>query len=249
VIDLRKLDRPPAGFAACVECAYRQGGSAAICFACAAENSEPISENACLICDQQLKLNGECGNPICNWSVDDRFFEYVWAISMRTGQMKWAISRYKYDLKIGWAAIFGRILVGFLNENTTDSEQFDLIIPSPTFVGGDGGREFDHIAGIVNAAHVEEPLKWPFEFGVIEKTKPTERLVGHSWRERKEIAEGQLRDSLVVPDDSRVKGRTVLVVDDVFTEGFTIREVARALKHAGAANVCEVVLAREPWKG
>ena len=36
--------------------------------------------------------------------------------------------------------------------------------------------------------------------------------------------------------------------DDVFTEGFTIREVARALRLAGAVEVSEIVLAREPWK-
>ena len=34
--------------------------------------------------------------------------------------------------------------------------------------------------------------------------------------------------------------------DDIFTDGFTIREVARALKAAGAVEVCEVVLARQP---
>ena len=45
-----------------------------------------------------------------------------------------------------------------------------------------------------------------------------------------------------------VEGKGVLVIDDVFTEGFTIREVGRALTLAGAIEVSEVVLAREPWK-
>lgn len=230
MIDLAKLDRPPAGFAACVECAYRQHGSPPICFACAAENTQPISENACAICDQGLKPDGTCGNPVCNW--DDRYFDMVWAISMRTGQMKSAISRYKYDGRYGWAGIFGRILVGFLNEWAPDFDGFDAIIPSPTFVG-EGGRGFDHIERIVQAAQIEEPLKWPFEFGIVEKTAPTERFVGKSWRERKEIAEGPLRAALRVPHESRVEGRSFLVVDDVFTEGFTIREVARGLRLAG----------------
>jgi predicted amidophosphoribosyltransferase len=44
-------------------------------------------------------------------------------------------------------------------------------------------------------------------------------------------------------------GKLILIVDDVFTEGFTIREVARALRAAGAVTVSEIVLAREPWKG
>jgi predicted amidophosphoribosyltransferase len=42
-----------------------------------------------------------------------------------------------------------------------------------------------------------------------------------------------------------VIGKRVLVIDDVFTEGFTLREVARALRLAGALEVSEVVLARD----
>ena len=45
-----------------------------------------------------------------------------------------------------------------------------------------------------------------------------------------------------------VEGKRVLLIDDVFTEGFTMREVRRALTLAGAIEVSEVVLAREPWK-
>ena len=76
----------------------------------------------------------------------------------------------------------------------------------------------------------------------------TEPMVGHTWRERKAIAEGPLRAALRVAEPAAIVGKRVLVVDDVFTEGFTIREVARALRLAGAAEVSEIVLAREPWK-
>jgi predicted amidophosphoribosyltransferase len=37
------------------------------------------------------------------------------------------------------------------------------------------------------------------------------------------------------------------VIDDVFTEWFTIREVTREFTLAGAIEVSEVVLARQPW--
>jgi predicted amidophosphoribosyltransferase len=69
------------------------------------------------------------------------------------------------------------------------------------------------------------------------------------WQGRREISEGELRESLRVPDPGSVAGKRILIVDDVFTEGFTIREVARALRAAGAVTVSEIVLAREPWKG
>lgn len=247
MIDLTKLDRPPAGFAACAQCAYRDTGSAPICFACASEHTEPISPDACQVCDQRLRADGTCGNPICNW--DDRYFRFVWAISMRTGQMRQAISRYKYDERWGWAAIFGRLLVGFLDENSIVFSGYDLIIPSPSYVGPDAERSFDHTRRIVEAAQVEEPIRWPFTYELIVKEAKTRRLVGHNWQSRRHIAEGELRAALRVPVPTLVAGKRILVVDDVFTEGFTIREVARALLGAGAAEVSEVVLAREPWKG
>lgn len=112
MVDLSRLDRPPAGFAACVECAYRDTGSAPICFACASEHTERTAARSCEVCGQALPADGRCGNPICDF--DDRYFTRVWAISVRTGQMRAAITRYKYDEKWGWAAIFGRILVGFV---------------------------------------------------------------------------------------------------------------------------------------
>jgi len=251
VIDLSKLDRPPLGFAECRNCAYRQTGTAPICFACAAENTEAPPAQSCEVCDLPREAGEPCGNPLCSW--DHRYFERVRAISMRTGQMQRAISRYKYDGKRGWRAIFGRILVGYLGEHSQHFEGYDAILPSPTFVGPGAERDFDHTRLIVEAAEVEEPLAWPFEYDMVVKEAKTERFAsrggGKPWSERKEIAEGPLRQALRVPDKSRVAGKRILVFDDVFTEGFTIREVAKVLIEADAAEVSEVVLARQPFRG
>ena len=246
MIDLSRLDRPPAGFAACAQCAYRDTGSAPICFSCASEHTKPLAAARCEVCGQALPADGRCANPVCHF--DDRYFTRVWAISMRTGQMRAAITRYKYERRWGWAAIFGRILVGFLDEHRATFSAYDLITPSPTYLGPESARPFDHTRRVGEAAEIEEPIAWPFAYDVITKTAATEPMVGHTWRERKTIAEGQLRTALHVTNAGRVADRRILIVDDVFTEGFTIREVARALVLAGAAEVSEIVLAREPWK-
>ncbi len=150
---------------------------------------------------------------------------------------------------MGLGAIFGRILVGYLGEHSELFEGYDLIVPSPTYVGPEAARNYDHTEMIVKAAEVEEPIAWPFASGVVVKEQPTERFASKGavkpWRERKQIAEGPLR----VPDPMRLAGRRILVFDDVFTEGFTIREVARAMIGAGASEVSEVVLARQPYRG
>jgi|GEM_PF-1912861 len=51
----------------------------------------------------------------------------------------------------------------------------------------------------------------------------------------------------VKPRPVQVIGRRFLVFDDVFTDGSTLREIARALLVAGAEQVGGLVLARQPW--
>ena len=168
---------------------------------------------------------------------------------MRTGPMRSAIDGYKYQGGLGWAGIFGRILVGFLSEHRDEFVGYDLITPSPSYVGPGATRAFDHTRRIVEAAQIEEPIAWPFAFDLIVKSAVTPAMVPNRWQQRRDIAEGQLRPALTVPDAAAVAGTRILIVDDVFTEGLTIREVARALRCAGASEVSEIVLAREPWKG
>ncbi|HET7084419.1 MAG TPA: phosphoribosyltransferase family protein [Rhizomicrobium sp.] len=47
-----------------------------------------------------------------------------------------------------------------------------------------------------------------------------------------------------VPDPGRIKGKRILLLDDVLTTGATVEACARALKRAGATRVHVLVLAR-----
>jgi predicted amidophosphoribosyltransferase len=173
---------------------------------------------------------------------------------MRSGLLENAINALKFHDRKGWALIFGRILVGFLSEQARSFEDFDLIVASPTFTG-QGGRTFDHTRLVLHQASAESPpgQVWPFDLGdpaAVIKTGPTDSLTGKSYQQRRAIAEEQLRTVLQVPDSSRTAGKRILVYDDVFTDGRTLNEVARALRQQGGAqNVCGVTLCRQPWRG
>lgn len=220
---------------------------------------EPLAdlEDRCEVCDQTYVV-GEtsCKNPVC--AMGQRWFEWNYAIAMRSGTLERVINNYKYSgptsRERGWSAIFGRILIGFLDANAASFEGTDLIVSSPTFIGPGSRRAWDHIRGILVAADAEQvpPGRWPFdlaETAAIIKTADTPSMVSmKSYPGRRQNAEGPLRDSLEVPDPSRTKGRRIVVVDDVFTDGLTLREVARALRLQGrAVDVRGVTLARQPF--
>jgi predicted amidophosphoribosyltransferase len=68
------------------------------------------------------------------------------------------------------------------------------------------------------------------------------------YHERRPHAETAIRDALLVPDPERVRNKVVLVVDDTFTDGLTLREVARALQLQGGARLVRgVTLTRQPY--
>jgi predicted amidophosphoribosyltransferase len=249
VFDLSRLDVSPTGFGTCGQCPYRDTGSAALCFACASQTMTDVSDDRCMVCDQELRGDGTCINYWCRQPTEQRWFDVVWAIAMRTGELESAINRYKFNDKWGWALIFGRVLVGYLEEHRHAFSSFDRIIPSPTYTGPGGRRAWDHIQLILDYALAETDDSWPFEMGdprAIVKIQDTPSMVGLGLWDRQAVAEKQLRDALRVPSPDLVRGKKILVFDDVFTEGSTLREVARALKRVGAVEVSGIVLARQP---
>jgi predicted amidophosphoribosyltransferase len=251
---LADLDVAP-GFGHCGRCVYQQSGYAALCFACARRTIEALApaDQRCATCDLPFAAGEDaCRNPLC--SSPDRQFDWNYAIAMRSGQLLRAIDLYKVHGRYGWALIFGRVLAGFLEQEAELFRGFDLIVASPTYVGA-GGRAFDHTRRVLEHAAAEvlpgrQP--WPFDLadpGAIVKTAPSRPFRGKTWQERRAIARDEIRPALSI-HPGRTAGRSILVYDDVFTDGMTLNEVARALRTLGTARrVCGVTLCRQPWRG
>jgi len=240
-MDLRDLDPQPAGFPNCMRCPYRATGTPAICFSCANDGGVPAAGPACRVCGQPLVGADPCSNTVC--TLEDRWFSSIYTVSWRAEEVWTAVCRYKYDEDREWAAILGRILAGFLEERRADLERYDLITAGALYVGPRARRLWDHLRLVLDAAQADAP-GWPFCPDLITKAGPTGQFLGRSVATRRAIAEHSLRDALAVPEPERVAGRRVLVVDDVYSEGFSLREMARVLVRSGAEEVAGLVFAR-----
>ena len=253
MLSLKTLKVQPPGFGNCKNCPYFEFGPAALCFACAHDTIVSLAQaNArCGVCDLPFEANEDfCRNPICNWADHRKFFNWNYSIAMRTGLIERIISQYKFNNQQYWATIFARVLTGFFEEHPKVFKQFDLIVASPTYIVPPA---IDHTRRVMEIAHVESRGEWPFDVGedekAIIKTADTPKMKRQpSWKKRDEIAQTELRNSLAIPDTRRTKGKTILVYDDIFTDGHTLNEVARCLRlRGGAKEVCGVTLARQPF--
>lgn len=116
----------------------------------------------------------------------------------------------------------------------------EVIVPVPLHWRRFFRRQFNQSAELARALARQTGL--PFEPSVLRRVKPTRQQVGLERREREE----NVRAAFRVPPEAEIQiaGRSVLVVDDVFTTGATLRSAARALKKGGAGAVDVLTFAR-----
>lgn len=195
--------------------------------------------------------NSRCGNPLC----DDRSrsIERIDAVAVKTGPIDTQIKRLKYDERRGWAVIFGRIVLGYLEQHR-EPDEFDLIVANPTYVGPGADRTIHHTELVIDAAAEEDLFgEWPFDAGeprAIIKSGPTPRSAAPGTNYRSKVAAADaLLDVLEIPDPARTSGARILVYDDVCTTGHQLDRVARVLRDLGGAHYVEgLVLARTPYR-
>lgn len=235
----------PAGFPGCRRCPYRWTPEPAICLECCVGRFPVVPQPRCAVCDQALPAGGRCGNDWCGRG--DRWFSVVWSIGPHAGAWRRALVGYKYRAEVRWAPILGRVLVGYLDEHMPWFDDYHLLLPMPAFTGRMARRPWDPVGELAAVARRLAGPRWELDRGLVVKDRETPALVGLSRVARRACAEGPLRRALRVPAPEAVAGGRVLVIDDVFTEGSTLREVARALILAGAEEVAGLTLARQPW--
>ena len=114
----------------------------------------------------------------------------------------------------------------------------DIIMPVP--LHGRRLRKRGFNQALLLALEVSTAHAIPLSYDNLFRVRPTRPQVELSEEERVRNVAGAF--ALKRPD--AVNERSVLIIDDVYTTGATVSECAAVLKHAGAARVVALTLAR-----
>ncbi|GAW93148.1 ComF family protein [Calderihabitans maritimus] len=223
--------------------------SACSCPVCGRRGREVKEEGICSFCFEQISVNRKswsyclrCGRTLeeeswCMECRDDQPpFHIARAVGLYEGVLKEAVHCLKYRGKPSLSRPLGRLMAKVV-ETEAAYGRLELVVPVPLHPVR--LRERGYNQSELLAREVADRLNLPVDCRVLTKTRNNVPQASLSRRERFSNVEG----AFAVSSPSRVLNRRILLVDDIFTTGNTIRECSRVLLQAGAQRVSAVVLA------
>lgn len=142
--------------------------------------------------------------------------------------------RLKYGRKIALARTMSRYmrpLIGDLPQNA-------LLVPVPLHRRRLWSRGFNQSA--IVARELSRRTGVPLAVDALKRVRPTPPLKGMGMRQRRRTVAGVFRANA----SAELGGRSIILIDDVFTTGSTANACARVLKRAGAERVDLISWAR-----
>lgn len=118
------------------------------------------------------------------------------------------------------------------------SEGVDLLIPVPLHFSRLLKRKYNQSAVLCDALSKLSHI--PANYKALRKTKHTLPQVSCNGKQRLK----NVRNAFDVFHPEMVKNKRIVLIDDVFTTGSTLKECARVLKRAGAKSVDALTIAR-----
>ena len=170
-------------------------------------------------------------------------FKEVWKLTRYKGGTQNIIIDIKFNQKLNEVSVIKKILDKVLHSNIklkTMLEIIDLAVAVPLHEKREQERGFNQVelffGGWLNQQNI------PME-RLLLRNRDTDHLYDKNMQERaKEVKDAF---SLTEGAEDKIKGKNILVLDDIFTTGTTMGECAKVLKVGGAAEVYGVALASD----
>jgi len=211
-----------------------------VCDECVAQ-MRPITGSVCSVCGERLAspfaAAGErCG--LCRRAAPP--FAKAAAYGSYDGGLRELIHLLKYEQVRPAAGALGGMLAEAISTLAMGSEAI-LVVPVPLHRRKLRQRGFNQAELITRAALKRiGGERFVLKPGILERRRETQSQIGLTRRQRRE----NMRGAFAVVKPHAVKGREILIVDDVFTTGTTVSECARVLRRSGASKVYVATVAR-----
>ncbi len=217
------------------EAPLREVSRIPVCPACLEPPEAPEAEFVCAVCGTPfrnafpLDERGRC--RLCRTGANA--FDAVYAAGFYEGRLRDLIHLFKYGGVETLAGPLGRMAMLAYPRRA----RVDLVVPMPMHWWRRWRRGFNQAELL--AGEVGRRAGLPVRT-VVRRSRRTSPQAGLSRKARRANVRGAFR----IRAPEAVRGKRVLLVDDVLTTGSTADACARALKDAGAAWVGVLVLAR-----
>lgn len=201
----------------------------------------PIRIAQCVLCGERLAPaqlligNGQC-QACCEYPPN---FDRAVSYGEYEAGLRDLIHLLKYEHVIPAARPLGKLLAHSI-EQLRFADVDVVVVPVPLHSSKRRERRFNQSELIARAALKHLPPQVELAGDVLVRQRPTRSQVGLDREARIANMHGAFR----VAAPQRIKGRRIVVVDDVMTTGTTVSECARVLKRAGAEKVFAATVAR-----
>jgi ComF family protein len=174
-----------------------------------------------------------CGDCIVSKSV----YSIARAVGRYESTLLEAIHRFKYNGRISIGEILGRLMAEFAYP-AFDIGDYSLIMPVPLHPKRLRERGFNQ--SVILAREISKIFFISLDFMTLVRHAYTEAQISLGKKER----EANVHGVFSVTDSDKVKGQKIILVDDVYTSGSTVKECARVLLRNRADRVAVLTLAR-----
>lgn len=218
------------------------------CIICSRELESPTN-HICNECEKQItKIEGNqcvvCGEPIpapnayCDNCKDIRFeFDKARAVYIYDKYMAVPIGALKYNGKRFLAEIFAQKLHNLVNENEMIP---DIIIPVPLTKTRETKRGYNQSLLLAESLCSLVGGACYVDNSIVLRIKDVPPQVTLKRKDRIKNLDGVFK----LANKAMLKGKTVLIIDDVFTTGTTANEVSKQLRNLNPKKIYVATIAK-----
>lgn len=216
-----------------------------LCPSCATD-FVPVKSPFCCICGTMFKSRiGD--DHVCGACIKSpKKFRMARTAGVYEGTLMKTIQRLKYKGKIQLVRPLGMLLFFTFIKYWNNKNRIDLIVPVPLHIKRFRKRGFNQAYLLIkewisfaDAFNIELPHS-KIEKNALIKNKQTEAQTGLDRKQR----QANIKNTFSIENSSKIIGKTILLVDDVYTTGATANECAKVLLNEGAKSVDVLTLAR-----